>query len=182
LPPFIEGGKSEIRPPEIPTGVIIRLEGENLAGGEIVGDSTNAESIVYPVLCLGRGRAVAVAHSGDDLTRCPARDLFVDRFYDDMIVVDAASDVFRVKTARTRERMNLVRRIAARLRNPNVTVDLELASEGEEGLSEIRQRVARSVVGDDGPVKLHEATGELRETLERIRDSRSLSELISIFY
>jgi hypothetical protein len=152
------------------------------AGGDIVGESKNAEFIVYPVLCLGRGRAVAVAHSSNDLMRCPARDLLVDRFYDDMIVVDAASDVFRVKTARTRERMSLVGRIAARLRNPDVAVELELAPEGEEGLSDIRQRVARSVVGDGGPVKLHEATGQLRETLERIRDSRSLSELISIFY
>jgi hypothetical protein len=142
----------------------------------------SSDSIVYPALCIARGNAVRVAHSDADLTRCRSRELWGAHLYDGMVVVDAASDVFCVKHARSRERMSLLRRFAARWRNLPLVVDLDLACEGEATLNSIRQRVAESLAGQPVPAHSEDVCEELRDTLERIRRSRSMAELISIFY
>ena len=140
---------------------------------------TPFESIVFPALCVARDHTISVAHSSKDLSRCSARALWDERYFDGLVVLDAAAGVFTVKGAAADGAPGWLARAAARLRNAEVSVELDVIANGRTPLTDIRRRVGEAVTAR---ANLPEPTPELKDWLVRISDSRTMAELISLFY
>lgn len=85
-----------------------------------------AEQLAYPVLCLSRDTSISVAATPEQLERCNARAFFKYRYFDDLVILDANADVFRVIASQPDQPLTGIRLWSARVRNAKLKLRLHL--------------------------------------------------------
>jgi hypothetical protein len=90
------------------------------------------DRMAFPVLCLARDTSITVAMTGEELDECNARAFFINRYFEDLVILDSNAHRYRVARAVTAERMSTVRTFLVRAFNRRLIVDLDLRRE-EDG-------------------------------------------------
>jgi hypothetical protein len=100
---------------------------------------TRPDELEYPFICFSRDNSVSVASSPAEFHSCNALAWFRNRYFDDLLVFDAAAAPYRVRSARLATPLHGWRRLLARARNRELVVVLELEYLGEASLDRAKQ-------------------------------------------
>jgi len=133
---------------------------------------------VFPVLCLSHDSSISVADSPERLQRSNALAVFKNRYYDDLIIIDAEANRFRVVRAEVVPPLSAVGRWTARVFNRRLRVELEL-EEQESGSLEAAQRVVIEWLGR--APDFWEASRDLAEWKALVPRASTVKALVALF-
>jgi len=136
------------------------------------------ESLDYPALCFSRDRSLVVARDASDLTRCNAVAFWKNRYFEDLLIVDAAGRRFRVESAQPDPEVGAMDQYVARLLNRRFRVNLRLRPEGRMALIEIKRTAIEWI--EKAP-DFWSASRELSEWSRQITSCRSVVGLARLF-
>lgn len=134
---------------------------------------------VYPVLALSRDGSITPVERPEHLGRCNARAFWRNGYYDRLILIDSAWNIWRATGAELSMPLGLIRRAVARV--TNARLDVIVALELEE--SAVEPDMARDLVGDwlETNTVFWEASADLEEWRASIESCSTLEELATLF-
>lgn len=97
------------------------------------------ENLDYPVICFAQDTSVVVARDVIDITRCNATAFWKNRYFENLLVVDAAGRAFRVESAHPDPDVSFADQFVARFLNRRFRVSFRLNPEGRMSLAEIKR-------------------------------------------
>lgn len=137
-----------------------------------------ADRLSYPVLCLSRDTSISVAETEERLEQCNARAFFTNRYFDDLILLDANAQVFMVVASQPAQPLTGVSLWWARIRNAKFAVRLQLEKTAPASLEAAKERV---VIWLEKSPEFWEASRDLDEWKRLVRNARDMRQLVALF-
>jgi hypothetical protein len=130
------------------------------------------------VLCFARDHSISVASTPEELQRCNALAWYRNRYYGDLRVIDAVATPYRVGAVELARPLDGWRRLAARIRNQELEVVLQLEQLGGPSLDAAREMAIDWI--HQAP-EFWEAAYELDDLESRLRDCSDMEALCTLF-
>ena len=132
--------------------------------------------LAFPVLCLARDSSITVADCRTALTRCNALAFFKNRYFDNLLVIDSRGATFRVTPADYKQ-LSTVGHVVLCLTNGQMDVNLQLSPQ-RMSFAEVQESVLAWL---DLAPEFWEASRDIKEWRDAVREAQSVSDLILLF-
>jgi len=141
-------------------------------------DLLSGDHLAYPVLCLSHDTSIVVAACREELERCNAYAFFRNRYFEDLLVLDATARQFKVVSSRPHPPLSGLSLWLTRVRNTKLAVRLELKESAAASLDASKHQVTEWL---DKDPEFWEASRDLGEWKRLVNDSRTMHQLIALF-
>ena len=136
------------------------------------------DQLSFPILCLSRDTSISVAAAPERLTRCNAVAFFKNRYFDDVVILNANAEQFRVVQAEPHPRLTGARRWFTRVFNRSIVVNLQLRREGAPSIDRAKQQV---IAWLDKAPDFWEESRDLSEWKLMINDATDIRQVVQLF-
>lgn len=136
-------------------------------------------NIKFPVICLSRDNAISPCEDAARLGRCNALAYFKNRYFEDLLIIDADFAQFRVNKAELFPELGPVQRVIARLINRKLRVRLDMEKIATPNADDAKAKI--SAWFDREPQFWEETAGVAawKRRVERAPNMHALTKLFS---